>query len=54
MRVVPSEGEKMKEALKAEVERILQKMKTTEDSSVLREYALTVESLVMSIGRLSN
>lgn len=42
----------MKQKIEKEVDRILEKMKTTENLEQLREYALVVESLVISLGRI--
>lgn len=42
----------MEKKLTDEIERILEKMKSAEDTIKLREYALTVESLVVSLTRI--
>lgn len=42
----------MRKKIEAEIERILEKMRSCDDSIKLREYALGVESLVMSFIRL--
>lgn len=53
VRAVPSIGDKMiSKQIRSEIERILEKMSSIEDAIKLREYALVVESLVMSLGRL--
>jgi len=45
-------SEKIKVELRVEIERILVRMKTTDESPHLRELALTVESLIVSLKRL--
>lgn len=44
----------MREKITAEVLRLLAKMEITEDTIKLREYALTVESLVISLARIKD
>jgi hypothetical protein len=52
VRVVPSEGDVMVMKIVAEIERILEEMRSTTDTVKLREYALTIESLVISLSRI--
>ena len=42
----------METKIQAEIDRLIEKMKSVEDTIKLREYALVVESLVMSFTRL--